>query len=320
VAVECDHPEVSGLIEGYLAPYRSEDDFGEGVRISLRSGEVHYPVPLHASRVFRYGSYRMYMISETAFYTDYFSTLTVEKDGKEVRGNVDPRSLSETGPDLFANVLFSFALFDALRHHGLFYLHAAALSGPDGTGYLVCGNAGSGKTTLTLALVKSGYKYLSDDSVFLRLCEGEGVEVLGFEREFHLPVELAASVCGADAHSLPAYSLFHDKRKLKAGEWFPGRCISSIRNPSVLIFPKISENGSELEALPVSEALTMLLPQSPGVMFDKRLARPHLEALKRVLHHGRAFKIASGPELKNGEDAARKMFESARDMARRDRS
>jgi hypothetical protein len=48
-----------------------------------------------------------------------------------------------------------------VRSHML--LHAAALRTPGGEGLILAGHAGMGKTTLTLALLKQGFGFLSDD-------------------------------------------------------------------------------------------------------------------------------------------------------------
>jgi hypothetical protein len=47
-------------------------------------------------------------------------------------------------------------------------LHAAAAAGPCGT-IAVCGNAGSGKSTLGFAMRQAGYRQLADDALVLRL-------------------------------------------------------------------------------------------------------------------------------------------------------
>ena len=47
-------------------------------------------------------------------------------------------------------------------------LHAAAVAGPSGT-IAVCGNKGSGKSTLGFAMRQAGYRQLADDAVVLQL-------------------------------------------------------------------------------------------------------------------------------------------------------
>lgn len=59
------------------------------------------------------------------------------------------------------------ALAEILKVNGIFPLHAAALE-KDKTGYLFPGPSTSGKTTISLALMKAGYKFLSDDMVFIK--------------------------------------------------------------------------------------------------------------------------------------------------------
>ncbi|MEN8221310.1 MAG: hypothetical protein ABFS56_34175 [Pseudomonadota bacterium] len=57
-----------------------------------------------------------------------------------------------------------------IRSHLLF--HAAALS-YRGKGIILAADSGCGKTTLTLALVRQGFKFLSDDVAALNLNNGE---------------------------------------------------------------------------------------------------------------------------------------------------
>jgi len=193
LSVGCDHAETGERIREYLGTYSAPGKAGAGkarIRAEISFGSVIYPVPLHARRALRYSPLRSYFLEGRTYFTDYFSTLAVEPDGSSFRGNLSPDTLKDYGPVVFANLLFAFTLFEALRFHGLYFLHAAALKGPDGIGYLIVGNAGSGKTSLTLSLINAGFKFLSDDTVFLNLNGEKDVRVLGFPREFHVATDL----------------------------------------------------------------------------------------------------------------------------------
>jgi len=61
-------------------------------------------------------------------------------------------------------------IFTRIRSHLLF--HAAALS-YHGKGVIIAADSGCGKTTLTLALVRQGFKFLSDDVAALELNNGK---------------------------------------------------------------------------------------------------------------------------------------------------
>jgi len=70
------------------------------------------------------------------------------------------RAADPAGLRLFAYSAILSAATARVRSHVLF--HAAALAAPDG-GVLLAGDAGLGKTTLTLALLGHGYRVFSDD-------------------------------------------------------------------------------------------------------------------------------------------------------------
>ncbi len=298
VTVSCAHAEVMERIHGHQS-YYGRPSGAPAVRVEIAKGPVSYPVPLHARRVLRYGSLRAYHLDGVTWFTDYFSTLEVSADGGAVVGNVCEDSFKDWGVDFFVNVMFPVALFEALRFHGLFYTHAAGLVSPSGRGYLISGNAGSGKTTLTLSLVHGGYRFLSDDTVFLRLKDGDDVEVLGFAREFHVPLDLVTdNEAFHEYQALPDYRSYKKKKTLRPEDWFPELILDSVVNPSVILFPKMREGEPGLEPMSKARALTELLPQSLSVMFQPGPAKNHLEAMKRVLGHATPYRMWSGPDLR----------------------
>ncbi len=317
VRVACDRADVSGRLSDYLGHYSMEGPAESAgcIQCSVTCGPAPCPAPPGSELVLSYDPICMYLHEGVSYFTDNRSTLTVEPGGTKVHGNVDPRSLNEYGLDFFSNLLFTLSLFEALRFHGLYYLHAAALQGPDGAGYLVCGNAGCGKTTLTLSLIKAGFRYLSDDTVFMRT-EGEDVEVRGFAREFHVPVETAAADPLLSRFCMDADNVFSaKKKKLDPGKCFPDQGMEAMLNPCVILFPELDRGKVKLEPMSSAQVLPKIMGQSPAVMFNLAIAKPHLSAIRGVLKHARAFKLNAGPELKDDPRAARRLMESARDMA-----
>ncbi|MCX7670095.1 MAG: hypothetical protein N2439_08485 [Anaerolineae bacterium] len=77
----------------------------------------------------------------------------------------DPAALG-----LFAHSAILNATAARVRSH--FMLHAAALAAPDGTGTIIAGDAGLGKTTLALALLHRGYRLFSDDVAAIGCADG----------------------------------------------------------------------------------------------------------------------------------------------------
>ncbi|MFO8058609.1 MAG: hypothetical protein R6V10_15090 [bacterium] len=318
VRVECDHPDVHERIREHLAPYRLREkpQSEQGLAVSIKHGHASSPVPDEAKPVLHYDRLQSFYISGKTFFTDYFSTLELDRSGTALTGNLSDRTLEDGGPEFFVDLLFNLSLFEGLRFHGLYYLHAAALMGPDGTGYLISGNSGVGKTSLTLSLIEAGYKFLSDDTVFVRLVGDSEVEVVGFVRDFHLPGDLVSdSTEFARFRDLPEYSPYNDKKRLRPDEWFHQKRISSMKNPSIILFPEVSDT-SELVPLPKQDAFPRLLPQSLAVMFHPDIAPLHLESLKRLVNHAGAFQAKLNRSIKGSPAKTRELFEKARDMAR----
>ena len=69
-------------------------------------------------------------------------------------------------PDVCTS-FFHYALTELLKRNGLFTVHATALE-LHGHGVLIPGYSGQGKTTTFLSLLRSGFRYLSDDYPLLR--------------------------------------------------------------------------------------------------------------------------------------------------------
>ncbi|MDQ1301981.1 MAG: hypothetical protein QG637_1903 [Chloroflexota bacterium] len=77
----------------------------------------------------------------------------------------DPATLS-----LFAcNAILNAATSRVCSH---VQYHAAALAAPDGAGVVLAGDAGLGKTTLTLALLRHGFRVFSDDVAAVGCADG----------------------------------------------------------------------------------------------------------------------------------------------------
>jgi hypothetical protein len=135
--------------------------------------------------------------------------------------------------------------------------HAGAVS--DGSRILVLpGKAGSGKTSLTAALVHAGYRYLSDDLVLMQ----EDLTIEG------VPFSLSVKESGVallapyfpDLRALPTH-LRRDKKRLR---YLPLASIPTETRSDLptawVVFPTYQASGpSQLTPLTVSEALRRLL-------------------------------------------------------------
>lgn len=177
-------------------------------------------------------------------------------------GHIDVLVAEESLADghRFAHVFLLIAVVLALRWRGLFHLHAGALVTPRGEGVLVAAGAGSGKSTLTVALIEQGCAYLGDDAVLLR-GGPEGASVLAFPRPFHLTPASAAPFPHVSARlgtALPC----GPKQRLDARQVWPGRERAEMGSPKLILLPTITgEATTTAEPVPAAEALR----RAPGV-------------------------------------------------------
>lgn len=99
------------------------------------------------------------------YYTDFKTYIINLKSKSEMEVEVCKGLLN--CPDFIKYCAISPGLIEILKWNNIFILHAAALE-KGKTGYLFPGRSNSGKTTLSLSLIKTGYGFLSDDMVFIK--------------------------------------------------------------------------------------------------------------------------------------------------------
>jgi len=108
----------------------------------------------------------------------------------------------------------------------------------------------------------------------------------------------------------PVYFPGDDKRALKAEKIYPGKFLKLMGAPKVVLFPEIvTERESAVIPLNSQDALTLMIPNSPLVMFSLPSARPHLKALKEIVCSARCFKLLSGRDVyENPSEAIAKIL------------
>ena len=150
--------------------------------------------------------------------------------------------------------------------------HAAAVSTGQNT-LLMPAVAGSGKSTLTAALLHAGFQYLSDDIVLL---DQPSHRVRGF------PLPICIKEAGTDAlrslypelGSKPVHLRFDDARVRylipPPASWTP-HAASETHEVKWIVFPHYDpDRETALEPIDSGEALTRLLPQTAAGVFLKK--------------------------------------------------
>lgn len=186
-------------------------------------------------------------------------------------------------------------LLASLNH---FDLHGAALT-HNGAGVLLVGGTRTGKSTAALALVAAGWRYVSDDALILST--ETPVRVRSFRRPFNVDPELARHYSGIAAH-FRGEEGEDGKRFLDVDRAFPGQFADACV-PSHLIFTRLSGEGTtSVERLEPAEAMARLVRQSPSLAFRGRHARPHLDALARLVRQTRPFLLSAGRDARDRPD------------------
>lgn len=107
----------------------------------------------------------------------------------------------------------------AAARNGMTVIHAAAVAaGP--ASILICGDKGSGKSTLSLALLECGAAYMASDRTIAWGAHG-GTLTCGWTGSFRIaPDAIALAVADARAHALMLYMA---RRKSAANYWYGGK-------------------------------------------------------------------------------------------------
>ena len=190
--------------------------------------------------------------------------------------------------------LFHLALIELLRHRGLYTIHAAALE-KQGRAILIPANSGRGKTTSFISLLRSGYRYLSDDHPLIRDV-GTHVEVLPFPIKIHVTdatIAFFPELLHAPPHVLQSGS---PKRSFHAEDLYPtseGDCC----RPALMLFPHVvNAPHSQIDLLPKSVALQALLPQAL-LVYDPEVARREFQVLAKLVQQVASYRLYFGRDI-----------------------
>jgi len=190
--------------------------------------------------------------------------------------------------------LFHLASTELFRHRGLYTIHAAALE-KHGRGILISGNSGRGKTTSSLSLLRSGYRYLSDDHPLLQDA-GTHVDVLPFPTKINVTqatIELFPELADVPDHVSHPGSR---KWSFHAEDLYPTSLGERCR-PVMVLFPHVVDvNHSRLELLSKSQALELLLPQAL-LVFDPEVAGHEFQVLAKLVRQVDCYRLHFGRDI-----------------------
>jgi hypothetical protein len=191
---------------------------------------------------------------------------------------------------------FHYALAELLKRRHTYMLQATALE-YQSRGVLIPGHRGRGRTTALLSLLRSGYRYLSDDHPLLR-DHGTHVEMLAFpmtievtDRTIGFFPELRQAVPG-----LVRQGVY--KKYFHAADFYP-ESIGESCAPAMMLFPDVVDMPySCLEPLSKGRALEAILPHSACVL-DRDSARREFQALSRLVQQVDCYRLHFGQDVQD---------------------
>lgn len=197
---------------------------------------------------------------------------------------------------LATHPLATIALMELLKRRGRYTLHAGCLASPGGDGLLVAGPSGAGKSTLTIALVRAGAGFLSDDLVFLEHdVESAQVRALGFADSLGVTEQTAGLIPELRPLLGAAIAAGFPKRLARLDQVFPGDPLPSC-TPRVLVLPHVAPEGeSRVEPLDPRDAWLRLVPDV--LLTEPGSTQAHLRALSALLDQADCYSLQSGADL-----------------------
>lgn len=191
------------------------------------------------------------------------------------------------------------ALLWALRARALFDLHAAAIVLP-GTSrpILIAGNSGAGKTTLTLAFLEAGCRYLGDDRVLLRYDAGSRTEALSYPRVFHVTETTARAFPRLATRSSSEAPTPDGKQPVDPAIAYASSFHAEAAAPGLLLFPRVvDEATTSVRPISQSGAFGQLLESSAILAVEGMPYRDENLACLKDLATVPAFELLSGRDL-----------------------
>lgn len=225
------------------------------------------------------------------------------------RGRIEPETgravmccPGEAAPDAGSlYLLLAFAVLLLLQERGLYAVHGAGLAKEDPErGVLVVADSDAGKSTLAYSLVRHGWKYLSDDSILLRL-RGKRVEALPYRRDFTLDADAADLFPELGDHHRPVPT-DPDKWRIPVAKLFPAARLVRCQ-PMLLLFPQLTDRAtSALEPLAPREAYLHLLRQNAVLAAAPHQAQQHLDALRALVGQADCYRLLTGHDVLTAPD------------------
>ncbi len=205
--------------------------------------------------------------------------------------------------------VMNYAISTALRRCGLFELHSGAVVNPQNQrGVLIAGPSGSGKSTLTLKLVVNGWRYLTDDVLFLKP-DDNVLKAYPLRRTFAV-TQSTVEAGGNRVRGVFAGDEWFEgaKKSFMPHEIFPGTFLPECE-PRAVFFTTLTGAGeSVVRPLTRSETMAQLIKMCPWSCYDPVTSAGHLHALSALARQCDGFILLAGKDLLNDSTRASELM------------
>lgn len=199
-----------------------------------------------------------------------------------------------SGQDIDKDLLFDLIFFQPLKFllgfHKLFLLHSSCVA-KDSEAVLFPGQSESGKSTLSLSLVRSGFKYLSDDDIILKQ-RGKYIECLSFLTPVKIKDGLIKYFPEIKNKDLKGVAK-GQKNKVDIHRIFPGS-FQDKAIPRLIIFPKFNKKSmTRIMPLSKQEAMQRLMTEEFRIFRGQyeHISRRYFRILSKLINQVKTYQL-----------------------------
>lgn len=200
----------------------------------------------------------------------------------------DPRNLF-----MASHLVLTILLVDILRRRGWYSLHAAGFS-DGGAAVLIPGTSGVGKSTLSVALLRAKFDYLTDDMVFLSRRAGSLV-VRGLAEDIDVSEKTIRFFPELDFLLRSPKTEGFTKRQLCVDQVYGAKPGIEAR-PSVIVLPRISgRQDSVITQIDSDEALLEIVPNV--LLTEQSACQTHIGVLAELVKAVDCYRLETGQDF-----------------------
>jgi hypothetical protein len=289
------HPELTGRIAEYFCSLYPGEASPDEKPLKFETHFIEEPpqLPADAVKVIE-GPYACcYGSSEKVLFVSKDATSIIRLDPLkgELEGSFN-RKFSEDA--LKFSSLLGFALIETLKYRRLYFLHGACVG--NGRAYLFLGRSCVGKTTAAFNLVRQGFQFVADDSLFLSELNGD-IVVSPYYMKFHVDqilVNRCPEISGAKKIKESKRSL--TRMRVDMSKIYPDSFVPSL-TPDRIIFPRISSSEeSSFSPLNQTEVYRRLLRQT-SLAVDTVILRNQLQTIGKLVKQAKGFELVTAKDM-----------------------